>query len=338
MNQHVSVLIIGGGQAGLAMSWRLRQAEVSHLVLDASAHIGDSWRHRYDSLTLFTPRHLSSLPGMPLPGDPDGYATRSEFADYLQAYAEVNELPVVKGTRVTGLKRSGAAFVASTDNGKEVSAKAVVVCTGAFQEPIVPGVASGFSTRVKELTTGNYRNPLSVSRGTVLVVGDGASGRDIAMDLTTSHRVLLATGKHRRLFPEKVLGQSTWSWMDRLGLLSASAKSPLGTVMRGADPFPDRGRSLKALRGHGIEVFPRLTEGKDSIAFFENGRAMSIDTVIWAVGYRADDTWIDVPEDTTGLFYLGRPWQRNRASSLIIGATRDSGVVTEAVEKFLSPQ
>jgi putative flavoprotein involved in K+ transport len=331
MTEAVDVLIIGGGQAGLAASYRLNQAGAEHLVVDASARIGDSWRSRYDSLTLFTPRSLSGLPGMALPGDADGYAGRDEFAEYLEAYAARFSLPVMKGTAIAALIRDGSHFTAQLANGTEIDARSVVVCTGAFQRPTIPALALGFSPEVKQFTTSSYSNPAGVPSGTVLVVGDGASGRDIAHDLTATHRVLLATGKRRRLFPERVLGRSTWTLMDRLGMLSASPKSIVGRAMRASDPFPDRNRSIRALTRKGVEIRPRLEQvGGRQVQFTDRSTA-EIVAVVWAVGYRDDWDWVNIPLDSPGLHFLGRPWQRNRASALVLGAARDSEPVVEAV-------
>ncbi|KFC70281.1 Potassium transporter (Trk family) [Devosia sp. LC5] len=251
MTAPVDVLVIGGGQAGLAASWRLGEAGVSHVVIDASQEVGDSWRRRYHSLTLFTPHSFSALPGLPVSGDPDGYASRIEFADYLAAYAGKHRLPVLSGTSVTRLVADPSGFAAELDGGTHVHARAVIVCTGAFQQPVVPQLSRAFADDMAQLTVGDCRNPMTAGPGTVLVVGDGASGRDIAVDLARTHKVVVATGKPRRLFPERILGQSTWTWMDRLGLLSASAGSPVGRIMQATDPFPDRGRSFRALRAAG---------------------------------------------------------------------------------------
>jgi putative flavoprotein involved in K+ transport len=336
MNESVDVLVIGGGQAGLAASWRLKEAGVGHLVVDASARVGDTWRNRYDSLTLFTPRHFSNLPGVPLAGDAEGYATRLEFADYLQAYAQRNSLPVWGSTRVVTLRQSDRSFLARLDTGATVAARTVIVCTGAFQEPLVPTLASTFASSVTQLTAGSYRNPTSVPRGTVLVVGDGASGRDIAVNLAATHRVLLATGKPRRLFPDRILGQSIWTWMDRVGLLSVSPDSPIGRAIQAADPFPDRGRSIRTLRTLGIQVHPRLVEAAGSMARFADGDAVQVSSVVWAVGYRNRHEWIEADTNADGLFFLGRPWLRNRASGLILGANRDSDSIVEGAADRLT--
>lgn len=333
MTTDVDVLVVGGGQAGLAASRRLSSEGRSHLVVDSSARVGDAWRQRYDSLTLFTPRSLSSLPDQPISGDPQGYAGRDEFADYLESYADKFGLPVLSGTKVDHLAGSNGRFKAKLSTGSEMTARSVIVCTGAFQHAVVPNIADNFSPEVAQLTAASYRNPSSVRTGTVLVVGDGASGRDIAVDLSETHEVLLATGKPRRLFPERVLGHSTWTLMDRLGLLSTGPNTVLGRLMKAADPFPDRGRSLKALGKLGIIVKPRLQRAEGRFAIFLDGSRKLVDAVVWAVGYISDDSWNAVPAGTAGLHFLGRPWQRSRASGLILGASRDSGVLVQCVRR-----
>ncbi len=203
--------------------------------------------------------------------------------------------------------------------------------TGALKPPAVPQLSRAFAGEVAQLTAGDYRNPMAAGPGTVLVVGDGASGRDIAVDLARTHHVVLATGKPRRLFPERILGQRTWTWMDRLRLLSASAGSPVGRIMQATDPFPNRGRSFRVLRAAGIDIRPRLHGTDGRIAIFGDGSLVDVSTFIWATAYRNHDGGIEIDLGSPGLFFLFRPWQRNRASGLILGASRDSPPVVDAV-------
>nr|WP_314258416.1 NAD(P)-binding domain-containing protein [uncultured Devosia sp.] len=331
MTQAVDVLVIGAGQAGLAAGYWLAQAPVTFAIVDGAERIGSSWRRRYDGLTLFTPRSISALPGMALEGNPEGYATGAEFADYLEQYAIRFGLPVSTATEIVRLSRAASGhFVAENLDGKSITARSVIDATGAFQTPAIPRQASEFSEQTVQLTVDSYRNPGHVPPGSVLVVGDGASGRDIAVELARSHKVTLATGKRRRLFPERLLGRNTWWWLDRTGLLHASATSLAGRAMRQVDPFPDRGRNLGALRGAGIDIKPRLSASLGGQAVFEDGSRARYDTVIWAVGYREIRTWVD-DGAAAGVTRLGRPWQTNRASALIAGAGRDARRVVHAV-------
>ncbi len=347
----LDVLIIGGGQAGLATAYWLKRFGLSVRVIDAAERIGDRWRERYKSLTLFTPREFSNLPGLPLAGDPAGYASAAEFGDYLERYADKFVLPVVSGVSVIRLSKAAEVFIAELSNGAQIEAPRVVIATGGFQVPIVPPVANGLGGDVVQLTAETYHHPSDVAEGkAVLVIGDGASGRDIASDLALRHRVALACGRPRRLLPEKVFGVSTWKWLKALGLLAADANSPVGRFMRSADPFPNRQRDLEDLRRLGVEIKPRAVSTTGRSVGFADGSAMDVGTVIWALGYRDDTAWVDVPKATSaeggflhvagrspvdGVYFVGRPWQRNRASALIMGAGPDAERISRDVSVSL---
>lgn len=146
------LLVIGGGQAGLAMGFQLRDSSLRFQVVDGHARVGDSWRKRYDALKLFTPRMYSALPGMPLSGDPLGYVGRDEFADYLEAYASRFQLPVVLNTPIQKLQRLDRQFQASVNSGQVIKAKLVVLATGAFQKSNVPVISQKFNPEVKQYT------------------------------------------------------------------------------------------------------------------------------------------------------------------------------------------
>lgn len=345
------VLIIGSGQAGLAAAYRLRQKGIAFRIVERSDGIGDSWRRRYASLTLFTPRCFSALPGLALEGDPEGYASRDEFADYLERYATVHHLSVLVGVGVERLERhADGTFEADLATGNSLQAQNVIISTGGFQRAVVPPLAAGLDEDVQQLTSETYREPSSVAPGTVLVVGDGASGRDIAAELGASHRVFLATGKPRRLFPERILGRSIWWWLSRAGLMKAGRESFIGRRMRRADPFPDRDRSFASLTRRGVTIVPRLDHAVVRQVQFAGGRTETIDAVVWAVGYRDDTAWVAVPgavdssgrfveqagvSPVPGLYFVGRPWQRNRASGLIMGVGDDAHLIAEAIASRL---
>jgi putative flavoprotein involved in K+ transport len=218
------------------------------------------------------------------------------------------------------------------------------VAAGAFQKPKLPALAAELDGRVTQLTVGTYHRPADIPEGTVLVVGDGASGRDIAADLAGSRHVLLASGRKRRLLPERLLGRSIWWWLNATGLMHAGPTSSIGRFMRESDPFPNRNRDVVDLQRLGIVAKPRALSAAGSEVTFADRTTAAIDGVVWTVGYEDDARWIDVAEakdggggilcdqgrsPVPGLYHLGRPWQRNRASALIMGAGPDAKLVVD---------
>lgn len=345
------ILIIGAGQAGLAMAYHLKQTPLRFHMVDGNDRVGDSWRKRYDSLTLFTPRSLSELPGLALAGDPGGYASRDELADYLESYAVHFQFPIELNTRIKRLERMNGHFCASRFNGQEIEAKAVVMANGGFQKPVVPSISEGLSNEVCQFSTADYRNPVQIPAGNVVVVGDGATGRDIASELIETHLVYLATGRPRRLMPERILGISMWKWLGILGLLTAPVESYLGRKMRDMDSFPNRDRDLATLRRKGIQIMPKLTQANGNSVTFQNGASTSINSVIWAAGYKDDSEWVHIPEvkDAQGnfvhrkgiapvrnLYFIGRPWQITTGSARIYGVDKDAELIASEIRKNLS--
>lgn len=341
------VLVIGAGQAGLATAYALKAAGLRFLLVDAGEAVGNSWRNRYDGLKLFTPRSISALPGMPLVGDPDGYASKSEFADYLGRYAEQYDFQVMKSTRIVKLTKVGEMFEAVSQNGGRIVSRRVIVATGAFTIPPIPALSGALSSVVQQMHVADFKNACRIADGTVLVVGDGASGRDIAMALMGSRRVLLAGGRKRKLFPERLVGRSVWWWLDKLGLLRASPESFLGRRMRKADPFPARGNDNTSLGRIGVELKPRMVAADGEKVSFEDGSSEVVQAIIWATGYVDDFSWVEIDgatDDTAnarhlegvshvgGLYFVGRPWQRNRASSLITGVGPDSAFIADRLQ------
>ena len=349
MKKHeADILIIGAGQAGLALAYHLQSADFRYLLIEQNERIGDSWRKRYDSLTLFTSRAYSALPDLALEGDPDGYATRDEIADYFERYAHHYDFPIHLNQTVEQLNKTQQGFQVTTTEGNTYLSQIVVIATGAFQKAKVPHLATYFAPDVNQFTAQTYQNPAQIPTGKVLIVGDGASGRDFANELSQTHDVLLATGRSRRLLPEKLLGKSIWWWLDQFNLIKAHKDSFVGKLMQKNDPFPARGRQLKNLEKKGVRILPYLTKVEGDIAHFANGYIAQVDAVIWATGYQDNSDWVTIADakDKNGnfvhnegispvenLYFIGRSWQRTRGSALITGVGDDAEILVQQLQE-----
>ncbi|HVQ75099.1 MAG TPA: NAD(P)/FAD-dependent oxidoreductase, partial [Candidatus Binatia bacterium] len=215
--ERIDTLVIGGGQAGLAVGHHLARLEVPFLILDARERVGDAWRQRWDSLRLFTPNRFNGLPGMRFPGPGWGFPSKNEFADYLESYAQRFELPVRTGMRVDHLTRDGDRFVA-TAGGRSFEAENVVIAMSSWQRPRVPDFASDLDPRILQLHAADYRNPGQLQEGEALVVGAGNSGAEIALELAGSRRVWLSGPDvgHLPFRPESLVGRVLMPFVGRV--------------------------------------------------------------------------------------------------------------------------
>jgi putative flavoprotein involved in K+ transport len=213
------VVVIGAGQAGLAMSHQLSGRGIDHVVLDRG-EVAQSWRsERWDSLRLLTPNWMSRLPGYHYAGsDPDGFMTKDETIDFLTGYGRSFAAPVHPHVTVEQVRARDVGFEVVTDQGIW-SCDAVVAATGAASEPRVPEVADDLPRSIRQLTALEYRNPAQIGMGEVLVVGASASGAQIADELQRNGRqVTVAVGEHVRL-PRLHRGRDIHWWMDVIGQL-----------------------------------------------------------------------------------------------------------------------
>lgn len=212
------VVVIGAGQAGLAISRKLTQAGIEHVVLERG-RIGQTWRGHWDSFCLVTPNWSVQLPDDCYDGDdPDGFMLRDEVVAYLQRYAAGFEAPVREGVEVTSLRRADGGFILDTSAGR-LSARQVVVCSGAFQRPHRPAAAAALPSDLPGIDVDDYRNPPSLPPGPVLIVGSGQSGCQIAEDLSLSGReVFMACGRTSWL-PRRIGEHDVFWWMLETGFL-----------------------------------------------------------------------------------------------------------------------
>lgn len=260
MSDGTDVVVVGAGQAGLAVSHELARAGVSHTVLERG-RVGQTWRGRWESFCLVTPNWSLRLPGHHYDGDdPDGYLLRDEVVAYLERYAHRFDAPVREGVEVTSLERGRDGGLALETTAGPISARAVVVCTGAYQRPHRPAGAATLPPDLLQIDVEDYRNPATLPSGPVLVVGSGQSGCQIAEELHESGReVFLACGRAPWL-PRRFGGHDLVWWAFETGFLDAPAGSLPDPTARLAANLLATGRDgghdlhLRTLRRLGVTL------------------------------------------------------------------------------------
>jgi putative flavoprotein involved in K+ transport len=347
----LDVLVVGGGQAGLAMGHHLAQRRLRFLIVDAGPEIGHVWRSRWDSLRLFTSGRFDNLPGLPFPVAADTYPGKDEVADYLRAYAAAFELPVRLATTVTSMVRAGDGSYLVKAGADELEAAQVVVATGPFQMPFTPPVAADLAPDVHQLHSTDYRRPEQLPEGRVLVVGAANSGCQIALELSATRTVDLSVGAHIPTVPQRPLGRDVWWWATALRLDRVTVDSRLGRRLAGRDQIVGAGPRRLARR-HGITIRPRLDAVAGRSVTFADATHAEYDAVVWATGFSTDDSWIDVPDATDaqgrlrqshgitaspGLYTLGRSWQHTRGSALLGWVGNDAAFLAEQIAERARP-
>ncbi|MGK5114101.1 MULTISPECIES: flavin-containing monooxygenase [unclassified Geodermatophilus] len=261
----VPVAVVGAGQAGLAVSRLLTEADVDHVVLERG-RAAEHWRSaRWRSLRLLTPNWMSRLPGWRYAGpDPAGYMSAREVADYLSAYAVASRAPVVEGAAVESLRPAPAGYRIATAAGHWTT-RAVVVATGWSDLPSVPAAAARLDRSLVQLTAASYRDPAGLPDAGVLVVGASASGVQLADEIAATGRpVTLAVGRHARV-PRRYRGMEILWWLDAMGLLDRRVRPHVAPADTPPDPSlqlvgrpDDRAVDLPALQARGITLTGRL--------------------------------------------------------------------------------
>lgn len=345
----LDVLVVGGGQAGLAMGQQLATRGLRFEILDGGPEVGHVWASRWDSLRLFTPSQYDSLPGLAFPGAADSYPGKDDVAAYLRAYAAHFELPVRLNTSVTALARNGGGYLVSSGS-ETMNARQVVLATGGFSTPFIPAVAGQLSAEVTQLHSSGYRRAESVPAGRVLVVGAANSGSQIALELSATHEVELAVGRPIPTIPQRPLGRDVWWWATGVGLDRVTAHSRLGRRLSRGDQVIGVGPRALA-RDHGVRLRPRVSAASGRTVTFADGSAEQFDALVWATGFTADNSYVKVPgvldaqgalrqtrgrTPSPGLYTLGIIWQHTRGSALLGWVGRDAAYLAEQIESYKS--
>jgi putative flavoprotein involved in K+ transport len=353
--ERVETVIVGGGQAGLAVAYHLTRRDRDCVVLEAGARIGDSWRKRWPSLRLYSPAVADGLPGMAFPAPPYSFPTAGEMADYLETYARTFRLPVRTGTHVERVERNADGYhVVAGD--RRIEAANVVVTTGVFQHghPVVPPFARELDPGIRQLHSADYRGPEQLQPGRVLVVGAAHSGGDIAYEVARAGHPTTLSGRDTGQIPFALESRKARFVFPVLRLVATrvlTVSTPMGRKVK-AKARTHGGPLLRIkrddLEAAGVERVQERTVGVEAgRPVLADGRVVDAANVVWCTGFRNDYSWIHAPlpldEDgypeqergvvpaSPGLYFVGLPFLHSFASMLVLGAGRDGRSVAKHI-------
>jgi putative flavoprotein involved in K+ transport len=350
----LDVLVIGAGQAGLSVGYFLAKAGLRFRIVDANERVGDSWRHRWDSLHLFTPAEFDGLAGMPFPAlGRFEYPSKDQMADYLEHYARTMQLPVTTDTRIELLQHCDGRFIARAA-GRTFAADQVIVAMATFQRPKLPAFAGELSSDIFSVHSADYRNPAQLRRGSVLVVGAGNSGAEIAAETAAAGLRTWLAGEHPGVVPIDRNSFIARHFLNRLILRGVfhrvlTIRTPMGRKHRakflhqGAPLVPVKPKDLARL---GVERVGRVRAAKGGMPQLDDGTVLAPDNIVWCTGLGPDFRWIDIPvldskgfpvqhagmvPACPGLYFVGLHYQYALSSTMVHGVGRDARRVAQAV-------
>lgn len=346
--EQFSTVIIGAGQAGLATGYYLSKINDDYIILDEENKIGDSWRQRWDSLRLFTPSQYDGLPGFPFPGNRNSLPLKDEMADYLLSYVDKFSLSVQLNTKVIELNQTSDQYEIYTSNGK-IYANHIIVCTGTNPNAYIPAFASDLNKNIVQIHSSKYKNPESLISSNTLVVGAGTSGVEIAIELSASRPTMLS-GRGTPHIPDLIFrfaGRLYWWFANNILTIG----TPIGRkvkpkILSGGAPLISV--SMVDIKEAGVEQLPRLSGVKDGLPQLEDGRIITVASIVWATGYRPDFSWIKFNESDNsgwpqtyrgvsakfkGLYFVGMLFQYGLTSGLVGGVGRDAAYIVNHLKK-----
>ena len=343
------VIVVGGGQSGLAAARALCRLRMPTVILEASGRPTGSWPRYYDSLRLFSPAEYSSMPGMPFPGAPDRYPGRDEVADYLQHYAARLDVEIQTSTCVQTIQQDGREFIVFTEDGRVLRASGIVAASGSFANPYRPAFP-GQEAFTGELShVADYRNPASYAGQRVIIVGAGDSAAQVANELAPVATVTLATRHPVRFIPQRLGGQDVHYWLRETGFDTLPAEW-LSKITGGSVVTDSVGFRQTLADGH-VERRPMFIALDGNQVVWSDGQREPVDAIILATGYRPSLDYLrelgaldgdaapihvgGISSTHVGLVYLGLEFQRSFASNTLRGVSQDARAVIAPLAAWL---
>jgi putative flavoprotein involved in K+ transport len=342
-------IVIGGGQTGLMVGQELKKQGADFVILNASRRAGDAWRNRWDSLMLFTPARMNSLPGFPFPAKGSESVSKDSVADYLDEYARRLDLPIRNGMRVERLWQENGDFIVTAGN-RRFRASNVVVAMADFQVPKVPSFAPDLDPDVVQMHSTQYKNPSQLQDGDVLVVGLGNSGADIALEVAQTRRTLVAGTEsgHVPFRIESRFGRWIGVRLVRFAAVRVlNTSTPIGRRARPkmlTEAAPLVRVRPKDLVAAGVERVQRIAGVDSGLPVTEDGQVLDVANVIWCTGYKTGFSWIDLPvfDDSgipihhrgiapgqPGMYFVGLAFLHALWSETLTGVQPDARYVVE---------
>ena len=341
-------IIIGAGQAGLAMAYYLRKQQKDYMIVDANEEIGAPWLKRWDSLKLFTPSEFNNLPGLDFPYEKGHYANKYEVADYLKSYVKEYNIPIAFNQKITSLKKVGDFFLLESES-QTYKTKNVVVATGPFHTPYTPPCSKNIPNTITQIHSEHYKSPEQLQNGDTLVVGAGDSGVQILDEIAaTGRKVYFSGNTDVGTLPQEFLGKTLWWWFQKTGVLSVNKYTKIGKKLsKGLQPII--GTDVKTLfKKPNVTCVGRTLDANSEEIIFEKAKINSIKNIIWATGFKPNFNWIEniqldedhypknfrgVSDDINGLYFIGLPWLYTRGSATLGGVKKDAEYLSKYVYK-----
>jgi putative flavoprotein involved in K+ transport len=340
-------IIIGAGQAGLAIAYYLNKQNANYLIIDANTETGAPWLKRWDSLKLFTPSEFNNLPGMKFPHKKGHYANKYEVANYLKEYVSKFNIPIEFNHKITSLKNNNGVFTLKSDT-KEFESKNVIVATGPFHKPFTPPFHTKIDKDIIQIHSEYYKSPDQLQDGPTLVVGAGDSGVQILNEISNSNREVYFSGNTNiTSIPQEILGKTLWWWFSKIGFLTVSKYSWIGKKLSTSGQ-PVIGTDVKTLfKKKNVTCVGRTLDANEQTLIFEKENINNLKNIVWATGFKPNFNWIDNIEldeshypknhrgisDIDGLYFLGLPWLYTRGSATLGGVKKDAKYLCNYITK-----
>lgn len=347
------IIIIGGGQAGLAMGYQLKLLNKDFVILDSSEKVGDSWRLRWDSLRLFTPAWTVKLPGLSFPAAKNSFPTKDEIADFLQHYVDKFQLPVLTGNKVTHLSKTSGGYEVITSD-RKFTCKKVVIATGNYSVPKIPAFAADLNLQIHQMPSSAYKRPSELPDGDVLVAGAGTSGLQIAQDLALAGKKVFVSGTPPDKIPVFLLNHFRkpllWMMNNMMTIHTKAGRKMQHAIKNEGRAAPLINISLEAVKEAGVQHIPRVIGSSNGYPMLADKRIIQPSSIIWCTGFSRDFSWISGMDDIAdehsypitsrgisikhkGLYFLGMAFQYALTSSWLLGVGRDAAFIADHIRQ-----